>query len=176
MKKKHSLRQLLDLIDMSENAFGVVGSHSQTVPVLVSLLQSGSLNVKIQAATLLGSLCKENELNVKVLLEGYIPPLLNLLKSSSEEGQVAAAKTIFAVSQGAFHCFENNSQTTQFKTFWLDSLMDSKDEPLASLPWHWIIESFAGFKEIPLSTLQGLVDAAPVRHDDFVKIQRNCLL
>ncbi|KAI5433497.1 Interactor with COP9 signalosome (CSN) complex [Lathyrus oleraceus] len=133
MKKKHSLRQLLDLIDMSENAFGVVGSHSQTVPVLVSLLQSGSLNVKIQAATLLGSLCKENELNVKVLLEGYIPPLLNLLKSSSEEGQVAAAKTIFAVSQG-------------------------------------------GFKEIPLSTLQGLVDAAPVRHDDFVKIQRNCLL
>ena len=27
---------------MRENAFGVVGSHSQTVPVLVSLLQSGS--------------------------------------------------------------------------------------------------------------------------------------
>lgn len=45
--------------------------------------------------------------------------------------------------------------------------MDSKDELLASLPWHWIIESFAGFKEIPLPTLQGLVDAAPVRHDDF---------
>ncbi|KAJ1382753.1 C2 domain [Sesbania bispinosa] len=99
-EKEYSLKQLLDLIDMRENAFSAVGSHSQAVPVLVSLLRSGSLNVKIQAATVLGSLCKENELRVKVLLGGCIPPLLGLLKSSSAEGQVAAAKTIFAVSQG----------------------------------------------------------------------------
>ncbi|CAL5207708.1 unnamed protein product [Lathyrus oleraceus] len=45
--------------------------------------------------------------------------------------------------------------------------MDGKDEPHSSLPWHWIIESLAGFKETPLSTLQGLIDAAPIRHDDF---------
>ncbi|CAK8567334.1 unnamed protein product [Lathyrus sativus] len=99
-EKEYSLKKLLELIDMRENAFSAVGSHSQAVPVLVSLLRSGSLNVKIQAATVLGSLCKENELRVKVLLGGCIPPLLSLLKSSSEEGQVAAAKTIFAVSQG----------------------------------------------------------------------------
>jgi hypothetical protein len=99
-EKAHSLKQLLELIDTRENAFSAVGSHSQAVPVLVSLLRSGSLSVKIQAATVLGSLCKENELRVKVLLGGCIPPLLGLLKSSSEEGQVAAAKTIFAVSQG----------------------------------------------------------------------------
>ncbi|KAH1196501.1 Protein CELLULOSE SYNTHASE INTERACTIVE 1 [Glycine max] len=99
-EKEYSLKQLLELIDMRENAFSAVGSHSQAVPVLVSLLRSGSLNVKIQAATVLGSLCKENELRVKVLLGGCIPPLLGLLKSSSAEGQVAAAKTIFAVSQG----------------------------------------------------------------------------
>ncbi|XP_022740736.1 protein CELLULOSE SYNTHASE INTERACTIVE 1-like [Durio zibethinus] len=99
-EKEHSLRQLLELIDTRENAFGAVGSHSQAVPVLVSLLRSGSLGVKIQAATVLGSLCKENELRVKVLLGGCIPPLLGLLKSSSAEGQVAAAKTIYAVSQG----------------------------------------------------------------------------
>ncbi|XP_004502453.1 protein CELLULOSE SYNTHASE INTERACTIVE 1 isoform X2 [Cicer arietinum] len=99
-EKEYSLQQLLELIDTRENAFSAVGSHSQAVPVLVSLLRSGSLNVKIQAATVLGSLCKENELRVKVLLGGCIPPLLGLLKSSSEEGQVAAAKTIFAVSQG----------------------------------------------------------------------------
>ncbi|CAK8571239.1 unnamed protein product [Lathyrus sativus] len=43
----------------------------------------------------------------------------------------------------------------------------TKDEPFLALPWHWIMESLAGFKEIPLSTLQGLVDAAPVRQDDF---------
>ncbi|XP_057429443.1 protein CELLULOSE SYNTHASE INTERACTIVE 1-like [Lotus japonicus] len=99
-EKEYFLKQLLELIDMRENAFSAVGSHSQAVPVLVSLLRSGSLNVKIQAATVLGSLCKENELRVKVLLGGCIPPLLGLLKSSSAEGQVAAAKTIFAVSQG----------------------------------------------------------------------------
>ncbi|CAI8583600.1 unnamed protein product [Vicia faba] len=99
-EKEYSLRQLLDLIDMRENAFSAVGSHSQAVPVLVSLLRSGSLNVKIQAATVLGSLCKENELRVKVLLGGCIPPLLGLLKSSSTEARIAAAKTIYAVSQG----------------------------------------------------------------------------
>ncbi|KAL0286015.1 UNVERIFIED_CONTAM: protein CELLULOSE SYNTHASE INTERACTIVE 1 [Sesamum calycinum] len=58
------------------------------------------LGIKIQAATVLGSLCKENELRVKVLLGGCIPPLLGLLKSNSAEGQIAAAKTIYAVSQG----------------------------------------------------------------------------
>lgn len=98
--KEYSLKQLLGLVDTRENAFSAVGSHSQAVPVLVSLLRSGSLGVKIQAATVLGSLCKENELRVKVLLGGCIPPLLGLLKSSSAEGQVAAAKTIYAVSQG----------------------------------------------------------------------------
>ncbi|KAI3462039.1 hypothetical protein Pfo_018702 [Paulownia fortunei] len=99
-EKENSLRQLLELINTRENAFGAVGSHSQAVPVLVSLLRSGSLGIKIQAATVLGSLCKENELRVKVLLGGCIPPLLGLLKSNSAEGQIAAAKTIFAVSQG----------------------------------------------------------------------------
>jgi Armadillo/beta-catenin-like repeat len=54
----------------------------------------------MQAATVLGSLCKEEELRVKVLLGGCIPPLLGLLKSSSSESQISAAKTIYAVSQG----------------------------------------------------------------------------
>ncbi|AQL01006.1 binding [Zea mays] len=52
------------------------------------------------AATVLGSLCKEEELRVKVLLGGCIPPLLALLRSKSAESQTAAAKTIYAVSQG----------------------------------------------------------------------------
>ncbi|XP_076921963.1 protein CELLULOSE SYNTHASE INTERACTIVE 1-like [Bidens hawaiensis] len=98
--KEYNLKQLLELIDTRANAFSAVGSHSQAVPVLVSLLRSGSLGVKMQAATVLGSLCKENELRVKVLLGGCIPPLLGLLKSTSVEGRIAAAKTIYAVSQG----------------------------------------------------------------------------
>lgn len=99
-EKESSLRQLLDLIETRDTAFGAVGSHSQAVPILVSLLRSGSLGVKMLSATVLGSLCKEEELRVKVLLGGCIPPLLALLKASSVEAQTAAAKTIYAVSQG----------------------------------------------------------------------------
>ncbi|KAL5992282.1 Interactor with COP9 signalosome (CSN) complex [Asimina triloba] len=99
-EKEFSLKQLLDLINIREYAFSAVGSHSQAVPILVSLLRSGSFGVKIQAANVLGLLCREDELRVKVLLGGCIPPLLGLLKSSSPEGQLAAAKTIYAVSQG----------------------------------------------------------------------------
>ncbi|XP_057541376.1 protein CELLULOSE SYNTHASE INTERACTIVE 1-like [Amaranthus tricolor] len=99
-EKEYTLRQLLELIETRENALSAVGSHSQAVPVLVSLLRSGSLAVKIQAARVLGALCKENELRVKVLLGGCIPPLLGLLKSSSSDGQVSAAKALYAVSQG----------------------------------------------------------------------------
>ncbi|ONK75510.1 uncharacterized protein A4U43_C03F17650 [Asparagus officinalis] len=99
-EKENLLKQLLDLVETRGTALGAVGSHSQAVPILVSLLRSGSFGVKMQAAAVLGSLCKEEELRIKVLLGGCIPPLLSLLKSSSEEGQVAAAKTIFSVSQG----------------------------------------------------------------------------
>ncbi|KAL1568023.1 Interactor with COP9 signalosome (CSN) complex, variant 2 [Salvia divinorum] len=98
-EKENSLKQLHELISTRENALDAVGSHSQAVPVLVSLLRSGSLAIKIQAATVLCSLCKENELRVKVLLGGCIPPLLGLLKSNSVDGQIAAAKAVFAVSQ-----------------------------------------------------------------------------
>ncbi|XP_010916918.1 protein CELLULOSE SYNTHASE INTERACTIVE 1 [Elaeis guineensis] len=99
-EKENSLKQLLDIIETRENALGAVGSHSQAVPILVSLLRSGSFGVKIQAATVLGTLCKEDELRVKVLLGGCVPPLLVLLRSSLVEGHIAAAKAIYAVSQG----------------------------------------------------------------------------
>lgn len=101
LEKENSLKQLLELIQTREKAFGAVGSHSQAVPILVSLLRSGSLGVKMMAAAVLGSLCSEEELRMKVLLGGCIPPLLTLLKSNLPEGQMAAAKTIYAVSQGS---------------------------------------------------------------------------
>ncbi|KAG8092725.1 hypothetical protein GUJ93_ZPchr0012g21255 [Zizania palustris] len=99
-EKENSLNQLLDLLETRDTTFGAVGSHAQVVPILVSLLRSGSSGVKMLAATVLGSLCKEDELRVKVLLGGCIPPLLSLLKSKSAESRTAAAKTIYAVSQG----------------------------------------------------------------------------
>ena len=50
-EKENSLEQLLDLIN---TRFSAVGAHSQAVPILVSLLRSGSLGVKIHAATVFG--------------------------------------------------------------------------------------------------------------------------
>ena len=54
----------------------------------------------MHAATVLGSLCKDNELWVKVLIRGCIPPLVGLLKSSSVKCRNADAKTIYVVSEG----------------------------------------------------------------------------
>jgi len=99
-EKESSLQQLLNLINTRENSFSIVGAHSQAVPIFVSLLTSGFLGVKIHAATVLGSPYKEEELRVKVLLGGCIPPLLALLKSSSTEAQLATTKAIHAVPQG----------------------------------------------------------------------------
>ncbi|TKY53323.1 hypothetical protein E2542_SST24850 [Spatholobus suberectus] len=44
--------------------------------------------------------------------------------------------------------------------------MDGDDDPSA-LAWLWVIEALSTFKEISTSTLQGLIDAAPVGHDEF---------
>lgn len=99
-EKENCLKQLLDLVDTSPDALSAVGSHSQAIPVLVSLLRGGSPRIKVQASNVLGSLSKDDELRIKVLLGGCIPPLLGLLKSSSSNGQIAAAETLFAVSKG----------------------------------------------------------------------------
>lgn len=93
-------RILFELADTQEDARAAVGSHSQAVPSLVALLRSGSLPAKVNAAAILGVLCKEEDLRVKVLLGGCIPPLLALLKSTSSEAQTVAADALNAVSQG----------------------------------------------------------------------------
>ncbi|KAL3686272.1 hypothetical protein R1sor_008846 [Riccia sorocarpa] len=92
--------QLFELADSREDARIAVGSHSQAIPLLVALLRSGTITAKENAAATLGVLCKEEDLRVRVLLGGCIPPLLHLLKAGSAEAQTAAAKAIYAVSQG----------------------------------------------------------------------------
>ncbi|RDY07134.1 hypothetical protein CR513_08785, partial [Mucuna pruriens] len=46
--------------------------------------------------------------------------------------------------------------------------MDGDDDPSA-LAWLWVIEALSTFKEITTSTLQGLIDAAPVEPDQYSK-------
>ncbi|KAK1288614.1 hypothetical protein QJS10_CPB19g00147 [Acorus calamus] len=78
----------------------IIGSHSQAMPLFVSVLRQGTPNAKINVASTLSTLCKEEDLRLKVLLGGCIPPLLSLLKSESCEARRAAAEAIFEVSSG----------------------------------------------------------------------------
>ncbi|XP_024360310.1 protein CELLULOSE SYNTHASE INTERACTIVE 1 isoform X2 [Physcomitrium patens] len=99
-EKEITSRIVFELADTQEAARAAVGSHPQAVPALVGLVRSGSLVARVNAAAILGVLCKEEDLRVKVLLGGCIPPLLALLKSDSPEAQTVAARALNAVSQG----------------------------------------------------------------------------
>eukprot|EP00250_Pteridium_aquilinum_P021587 c25167_g2_i1 orf=475-6879(+) len=100
-KEKESVsRQLVELTETRKEGRTAIGTHSQAIPLLVALVRSGTLAAKMNAAAILGALCQEEELRVKVLLGGCIPPLLALLRASSPDAQLAAAQTIYAVSQG----------------------------------------------------------------------------
>eukprot|EP01018_Ginkgo_biloba_P019292 Gb_18151 [translate_table: standard] len=99
-EKELVTKQLFDLAKSRKDARTAIGSHSQAIPLLVALLRSGTNVAKVNVASTLGVLCKEEELRVKVLLGGCIPPLLALLRSGSAQAQKAAAKAIYAVSHG----------------------------------------------------------------------------
>lgn len=99
-EKEVSTKRLLELARAKKEARILIGSHSQAVPLFVSILRSGTSSAKVSAAALLSALCKEEDLRIKVLLGGCIPPLLSLLKSESAEAKKAAAEAIFEVSSG----------------------------------------------------------------------------
>lgn len=100
IEKELATKGLLDLAKSGKDAKNAIGSHAQAIPLLVTLLRSGTTVAKANAALTLAFLCDEEELRVKVLLGGCIPPLLGLLRSGSAEAKKAAAKAISAVSHG----------------------------------------------------------------------------
>ncbi|XP_058097491.1 protein CELLULOSE SYNTHASE INTERACTIVE 3 isoform X2 [Magnolia sinica] len=91
---------LLGLARSRKDARILIGSHSQAMPLFVSILRSGTPMAKVNVATTLSALCREEDLRVKVLLGGCIPPLLSLLKSEASDARKAAAEAIFEVSSG----------------------------------------------------------------------------
>jgi len=98
--KEATTRRLLELARAKKEARILIGSHSQAMPLLISTLRVGSSAAKVNAAALLSALCKEEDLRVRVLLGGCIPPLISLLKSESAEAKKAAAEAIYEVSSG----------------------------------------------------------------------------
>ncbi|XP_073013308.1 protein CELLULOSE SYNTHASE INTERACTIVE 3 [Typha latifolia] len=97
-EKEQITARLLALVRERKEARILVGSHSQAMPLFISILRSGTPTAKVNVAATLSILCKEDDLRVKVLLGGCIPPLLCLLKSESAEARKAAAEAVFEVS------------------------------------------------------------------------------
>ncbi|KAJ7554976.1 hypothetical protein O6H91_05G018000 [Diphasiastrum complanatum] len=106
-------RELYVLTNTREDARVATGSHTQAIPLLVTLLRSGTIAAKINAAATLGVLCNEEDLRVKVLLGGCIPPLISLLRLGSLEAQTSAAKALYAVTQG---CIKDHVGSRIFST------------------------------------------------------------
>ncbi|KAF5735495.1 hypothetical protein HS088_TW15G01002 [Tripterygium wilfordii] len=92
--------RLLGIAKVRKEARALIGAHGQAMPLFVSILRSGSPVARVNVAGMLSVLCKDDELRLKVLLGGCIPPLLSLLKSESAEARKAAAEAICEVSSG----------------------------------------------------------------------------
>ncbi|XVE95518.1 hypothetical protein REPUB_Repub02eG0104300 [Reevesia pubescens] len=92
--------RVLAIARARKEARTLIGSHGQAMPLFLSILRSSTPLAKLTVAATLTVLCKDEDLRLKVLLGGCIPPLLSLLKSESTEARKAAAEAIFAVSSG----------------------------------------------------------------------------
>ncbi|XP_021896477.1 protein CELLULOSE SYNTHASE INTERACTIVE 3 isoform X2 [Carica papaya] len=99
-EKELTTARLLGIARGKKEARTLIGSHAQAMPLFVSVLRNGTPVAKVNVALTLGALCKDEELRLKVLLGGCIPPLLSLLKSESIEARKAAAEAVYEVSAG----------------------------------------------------------------------------
>ncbi|KVH21214.1 Armadillo [Cynara cardunculus var. scolymus] len=99
-EKELTTARLLGISKAQKEARSIIGSHPQAMPLFISILRNGSLLAKVNVAATLTALCKDEDLRLKVLLGGCIPPLLSLLKTESIEAKKAAAEVIYEVSSG----------------------------------------------------------------------------
>ncbi|KAH9757082.1 protein CELLULOSE SYNTHASE INTERACTIVE 3 [Citrus sinensis] len=92
--------RILTIAKAKKEARLLIGSHAQAMPLFISILRSGTPLAKVNVAATLSVLCKDEDLRLKVLLGGCIPPLLSLLKSESTDTRKAAAEALYEVSSG----------------------------------------------------------------------------
>ncbi|XP_057442675.1 protein CELLULOSE SYNTHASE INTERACTIVE 3 [Lotus japonicus] len=93
--------RLLGIASRRKDARALIGSHAQAMPLFVNILRSGTPLAKVNVASTLSVLCKDEDLRLKVLLGGCIPPLLSLLRHESADARKAAAEAIYEVSAGS---------------------------------------------------------------------------
>ncbi|OMO53847.1 Armadillo [Corchorus capsularis] len=92
--------RLLGIAKAKKEARALLGSHGQAMPLFISILRIGTPVTKLNVAATLSALCKDDDLRLKMLLAGCIPPLLSLLKSESTEARKATTNAIYEVSFG----------------------------------------------------------------------------
>ncbi|XP_075089021.1 protein CELLULOSE SYNTHASE INTERACTIVE 3-like isoform X2 [Nicotiana tabacum] len=97
-EKELTTARLLGISKARKEARGLICSHGQAMPLFIFIMRNGTPLAKVNVAATLCVLCKDDDLRLKVLLGGCIPPLLSLLKSDSTEARKAAAEAIFQVS------------------------------------------------------------------------------
>ncbi|XP_047266265.1 protein CELLULOSE SYNTHASE INTERACTIVE 3 isoform X3 [Capsicum annuum] len=101
-EKELTTARLLGIAKARKEARGLICSHGLAMPLFIFILRNGTPLAKVNVAATLSILCKDEDLRLKVLLGGCIPPLLSVLKSDSAEARKAAAEAIFQVSSSEF--------------------------------------------------------------------------
>ncbi|KAE9605839.1 hypothetical protein Lal_00025039 [Lupinus albus] len=100
LEKEFITECLLGIARKRKDARALIGSHAQALPLFINILRNGTPISKVNVAATLSVLCKDEDLRLKVLLGGCIPPLLSLLKYESTDARKAAAEAIYDVSSG----------------------------------------------------------------------------
>ncbi|KAJ4896521.1 Armadillo/beta-catenin-like repeat [Raphanus sativus] len=97
-EKELSSARLLGLAKGKKECRKIIGRNVNAMPSFISLVRNGTLLAKLNSASILTVLCKDESIRSKVLIGGCIPPLLSLLKSDSVDARRAAAEAIYEVS------------------------------------------------------------------------------
>lgn len=100
LEKELITAQLLGVARRRKDARALIGSHAQAMPLFISILRNGTPLAKFNVASILSFLCKDEDLRLRVLLGGCIPPLLAVLIYESPDARKAAAEAIYEVSSG----------------------------------------------------------------------------
>ncbi|KAF2296705.1 hypothetical protein GH714_001355 [Hevea brasiliensis] len=80
--------RLVSMAKAKKEARTIIGSHTQAMPLFISILRSGTTGAKVNVAETLSALCKDDDLRVKVLLEGVVPTLWDQLNPQNKQDKV----------------------------------------------------------------------------------------
>ena len=77
VEKETITARLLGIARRRKDARAIIGSHAQAMPLFISILRNGTPLAKVNVASTLSVLCKDEDLRLKVLLGGCIPPFVS---------------------------------------------------------------------------------------------------